>query len=365
MERRAPRLGTLLLWLVTAATATCTTAEEPERVGQAQQAYGEPINGFPNWYERASHVLVNRARCDTAAALAGCSGCPDASCFSPALPPMMWSDPLGRAARFHADSLTLTNVGMQHDSACRLVTNIASLYPDSCDGSATCACDDLGTVGCPSAGPCNFTSDCPPNHRCDYWGQCNPCQSFGERIQLFGPSPRAENIAGYSDPVTNHYQWLWETASDASCSWTSDKGHRWNILGDAGQIGVGAAGSYCVQDYSPGTPTQKIAAGAHFPKSGTAIAFRTNWYDSAGPQRALVNVDGTCHAMSLERGSTTNGSYLYDATLTDECHRYFFVFEEDGGGLVTYPDTGAFGISCGSDWTASRTNEDCSSSGAG
>jgi uncharacterized protein (TIGR03382 family) len=73
---------------------------------------------------------------------------------------------------------------------------------------------------------------------------------------------------------------------------------------------------------------------------------------------ALVNVDGTCTPMTLERGSATNGAYK--ATISgvgSGCHRYYFLFKDSSGTAVLYPTTGSLGIgpagSC-ADWDAAR-----------
>src|SRR5439155_4623157 len=81
-------------------------------------------------------------------------------------------------------------------------------------------------------------------------------------------------------------------------------------------------------------------------------------YDAAGPNAALIDVDGTCSAMMLQRGSMTNGAYHASVTgVGSGCHRYYFVFHDAADAVVTYPTTGSLGIgAAGScpDWDTTR-----------
>ncbi len=94
-----------------------------ERVATAERALGVPKDGFPNWEERVILVLTNRARNDPAAQSAeSCNG----GCASyPSSKPLYHNYNLGRAARFQATSLKKAGAGLQHDSVCRIVSNIA------------------------------------------------------------------------------------------------------------------------------------------------------------------------------------------------------------------------------------------------
>ncbi|MDX9720428.1 MAG: hypothetical protein RBU37_06760 [Myxococcota bacterium] len=82
------------------------------------QAYGEPVNGFPSWYERVILVFTNEARSDPQAALDGCalSVCEEKACYDTALPPLQWHEGLAKLARFHAQNLVQTNCGMSSGS---------------------------------------------------------------------------------------------------------------------------------------------------------------------------------------------------------------------------------------------------------
>ncbi|MCK5797269.1 MAG: hypothetical protein KAI47_08805, partial [Deltaproteobacteria bacterium] len=90
-----------------------------------------------------------------------------------------------------------------------------------------------------------------------------------------------------------------------------------------------------------------------YPRAGTgstAFAFTANFYDPAGakPALATVNVDGTCHPMTLERGVDNAGSYRVAQALgSSGCHHYYFYFRDSADAIVTYPTSGSYGISVG------------------
>ncbi len=317
-----------------------------------QPLAGEPVNGFPNWQERVIHEWINRARVDPQADLAGCpaGNCPEntGGCYV-SQDPLIWSTAVGKAARFHSAEMARQGF-FSHPSHCTLVPNLNSLYPGSCDGSAACSC----------AGGISF---------------CNPaCTDTWGRISLFGATGTGEIIAaGYTTVNDAFYGWLWEDSNSTSCSLYQNpsppydtNGHRWLILRSTSAVGTGyesVAGSpytrYYTGDFGgANSPIPKIPSGAHYPQQASSIDFWANWKDSAGPQTAAVNVDGTCHPMSLQRGSATNGAWAATGVsgLGTGCPRYYFTFVDSGGTENTYPSTGSYGIgntSC-ADWSSSR-----------
>ena len=314
---------------------------------------GEPVNGFPNWQERVIHEWINRARVDPQADLAGCgANCGEniGGCYTPQVP-LIWDANAGRSARYHSAEMGLQSF-FAHDSNCTLVSNLNSLYPGSCGGSASCAC-----VGGMS--------------------MCNPtCTPWSSRIGLFGAGAAGEIIAaGYSDANSAFYGWLWEPSSSTSCSFGSANGHRWLILKENSAVGAGyQSGSgpyvrYYTGDFADSnSPIPKIPSGTHYPQQASSIDFWANWYDSAPPQSAAVNVDGICYPMTLKRGSASNGAWaaLGVTGLGSGCHRYFFTFHDSTGTEVTYPSTGSYGIgvtAC-NDWDVSRPSS-CTASPAG
>ena len=330
-------VSVILLGLGLGACQAGDPSSEPPS-GKVEQAWGEPQNSFPAWYERMIHVMVNRARAAPLTDLGACPGCADvhnASChaYDNPRPPLQWYYDMNRSARFHAANLSSAGCGMIHDSPCQLVANISSIYPVPCNGDKSCACQG-GTVACASG------------------------TSIWSRFDLFGISGswRGENIAGFGDPKAIFYQWLLEQTADATCAWTSGNGHRWNILDvNFVRIGVGASPNYSVLDFwGAGSITEKIAAGAHYPQTGTNLEMRANWYSATSAQNAYVDIDGTCYPMSIERGSATNGTYLYNAAVSNGCHQYYFIFVDSAAQTYTYPTTGSFGESCAGDWSNSR-----------
>src|SRR5579863_9470570 len=148
------------------------------------RAVGEGTNGFPNWAERVIHEWMNRARSDPQVEMTACgSSCGDAACYSP-VPPLPYEEQLNLAARFHSDEMLQQNY-FAHDSTCTIVSNIATLYPSSCNAAASCAC-----VG--------GTDTCSPT-----------CTAWSDRIALFGETASGEIIASSTDPNTSFYLWLY------------------------------------------------------------------------------------------------------------------------------------------------------------
>lgn len=297
------------------------------------RAEGEADGSFPSWTERWVHQLINRARCDPQADLVSCSECPDAPCYSP-MPPLAWKSALNRAARFHSAEMTLQGF-FSHRSACTVVSNISSLYPSTCDGDASCAC-----VG--------GTRTCAPT-----------CTSAQSRVGLFGSSYGGEIIARTSyGPSSAFYLWLHEPTDSDVCTFTQANGHRWLILTETGAVGVGYHSSRYTGDFGSGTSPGRIPSGSHYPQTASSVELWANWYDASGPSAAAVNIEGTCHPMDLERGSSTNGAWMAQVSgVGGGCFRYYFEFQDDGGATVTYPSTGSLAIGVGDgcpDWTSSR-----------
>jgi hypothetical protein len=120
---------------------------------------------------------------------------------------------------------------------------------------------------------------------------------------------------------------------------------------------VGVAG-YSTGDFGPGSAPAKIPSGAHYPQQAASVAMWANWYDTAGPSLATVNVDGICTPMTLQRGTQTNGAWSAAATGAGSgCHRYYFSFRDAAGTTVTYPTTGSLAIGSGAacpDWSTAR-----------
>ncbi|MBW2731550.1 MAG: CAP domain-containing protein, partial [Deltaproteobacteria bacterium] len=341
-----------------------STTNEP--VARQQSALGVPNKGFPSWQERMILMYTNRARADPAAELT-CTQCPDKACYTP-VAPLVHNLSLAKAARFQSTNLVRAGSSLRHTSTCTLVADLGSIYPESCDGDPSCACEG-GSADC----DCR---DC----KCPSTG----CTAWNARIARFGVSGSAENIAaGYGDPRRTFEQWIWEPCAGegescalggdccsnvcdsnkvcvGNCGWSMSNGHRANILkASLRQLGVGhepgfsgCYSNYWTQDFSgAGVTIPAIPAGAHYPQSGimsTTFTFSANYYDLSGaPTLARVVIEGTCYAMTLERGSAENGTLTHARKLPDGCHRYYFYFKDASGALVTYPSEGSFGVQVG------------------
>ena len=295
-------------------------------------AVGEAVGGFPNWEERVIHQWMNRARCDPQVEMTQCktqygaTQCGEAACYTP-IAPLLFSQNLAHAARFHSDEMRAQSY-FAHDSNCAVPTNISTLYPGSCQGQASCAC----TSGSPTA--------------------------WNSRVALFGTNPSGEIIASGTDPNGAFYQWLFEASSSNTCAYSSANGHRWNILKSTGAVGTGVSGPSVGDFAGDSAAIPKIPSGSHYPRQAATVAVWANWYDSAAPMSALVNVDGSCQPMTLQRGSDKNGAYsAMVGGVGSGCHRYYFLFQDGSGQTVTYPTTGSLAIgpaaSC-PDYDASR-----------
>jgi MYXO-CTERM domain-containing protein len=178
---------------------------------------------------------------------------------------------------------------------------------------------------------------------------------------LFGPNAAGEIIASSTDPNSAFYQWLYESYNSTTCGYAQGPptdGHRWNILMNGPAVGYGLGSGASVGDFGGSGTPGKLVSGSHYPRSGSSVDAWANWYDTAGPMSALINVDGSCTALALGRGAVTNGAYHAALSgLASGCHRYFFLFHDSSGAIVTYPTTGSLGIgpsgSC-ADWDSSR-----------
>jgi hypothetical protein len=310
---------------------------------------GAPSNSFPSWFERTILVLTNRARADPATELAPClqSGdCPDAPCYSPS-PPLVWDLDLNHSARFHSANLVFSSAPLQHPSPCLLVSDIGTAYPAMCDGHPSCACTGMASLCTCTGCSCDITSPSCVTQPID-------------RLQMFNPAGCAENIAaGYADPGSMMDGWLLEQCVGGTCGFNActsgENGHRFNILDPGLQLlGVGEVfstinscfiGPWATQDFGCGTNPNipKLVAGTDFPLGQTFLA---NWYDTGPPARAMVNIDGTCFGMLVDRGNGGNATYRQDSTLSG-CHSYAFAFTDSTGVVWNLPGTGAYTTGCG------------------
>ena len=306
-------------------------------------AEGEAVNGYPNWAERVMLEWMNRARSDPQADLAGCpsGNCLESACYSTAATPRHLDFNLERSSRFHGDHMRI-NGYFNHPSQCTLVSNIPALYPNTCSGAASCSC----TQGALTTDSSTWTDPF-------------------SRMQLFGASVNGAGeiiAAGYGGPDATFYAWMYEPAGSSACGFTEQNGHRFLLLSDgygpAAGSGYTSTQNYAVMDFA-GTASDnyKIPSGSHYPQQAATVDAWANWYDSAGPSSAKINVDGVCSNMTLGRGTSTNGAWHASVNgVGSGCHRYQFAFKDSGGNTVLYPSSGSLGIGNGSatcpDWSA-------------
>lgn len=326
---RSPTLAILSLLVVFSVLAEPPTPEAN---------YGEANGTLPNWEERVVAQLTNRARVDPAADLQNCPAgqCLEAACYSPAAP-LLWHYDLNEAARFH--SLTMATFPyFAHNTPCTLFPDIDSRFPGSSNGSFASSCSSSGTT------------------------------TAGARVNLFGVAYAGENIAaGQSTPHAAFYAWLHEPTNTSACGFNQYNGHRYNILLNRGPgMGVGHArvsgspyGTYWTQDFGGSGSIPKIPSGSHWTATqrlrdpsaaDNAVEFWANWYDVAGgaPTSATVVLDNVPIAMTLTRGTATNGAYRATVSgVSTSCHTYYFAFVDSSLNAVRYPTTGVFGFGGG------------------
>ncbi len=292
------------------------------------EAVGESVSGFPSYLERVMHQLINRARADPQVALQSCAltTCPEKACYTP-VSPVYYRRELNRSARFHGAEMSKQGF-FGHECQCTLVSNIAALYPAQCDGSASCAC--VGGV-----------KACQPT-----------CTSRQARVALFGTPYKNEIIAGGSgDGALSLF--LFEKSTSAACSMNDLNPHRWIVFKSGSAVGVGSEGGTTTCDFgASGGEQHKIASGIHL--STTEVW--ASWYDSSAPKAAQINVGGTCTSLTLGRGAAANGAYTAKLAPTTSCPRYYFVFQDAAGAVVTYPSTGSLGLGTGAcaEWSPAR-----------
>ncbi|MBA3451954.1 MAG: hypothetical protein H0T42_02515, partial [Deltaproteobacteria bacterium] len=324
-----------LLGLVVVMLATLVGASS-----SALAQRGVPQGGFPSWAERMTLVYVNRSRADPQADLAGCTVCAERACYPSAVTPVGYDFALNRASRFHSANLEITGTGPQTDSPCALLGTLSTAYvpTGTCVGAASCAC-----VG----------------------GTLTGTTTFVQRIARFSAltllGETVANVAA-TTPRTAFYELLWTPEASTSCANSGTNFPRFNILqANRRNVGIGyyrVANETWTHDFTSGTTvTGTLIAGGHEPQlTGSTVEFRTNYFDTGAPQAAVLNVDGLCSAMALERGSATNATYLASRTLAGTtCRRYRFEFIGPGGTAVVLPETGSYGAggdaTC-ADWTA-------------
>jgi MYXO-CTERM domain-containing protein len=334
------------------------SADEP--VTERRSAFGEPTNGFPSALERLGLMAINRARSDPQTV----KGAQSAS--YPARPPVIWSAVLNQSARFHANSLGLSDVTLMHPSPCTLNTNVAT---SGCTGDPSCACASPVPATCASCAAAGGTTTCgtDPFVRIGYFTSGSGVSANGEVA-----------AAGYGNPMTVVDGWMDEAAgNDGHRKNLTDQGISSNTMGYGHQAGSGCFSTFDVSDSGKLTSATipKIPTAAVSPASGAAgtFTFFATWADPAlgAPSSLNVVIDGVCTALTREIGTDTlNATYKGTAALTAGCHNYWIAAKDASGAAVAYPTTGAItlpvgGTACSSDYLASAPAASCAGNTTG
>ncbi len=328
--------GVALFFAASVVLAACVTQEEHPT--PRESALGEPSNGFPTAAERLGIMAINRARSDPATVKG-----PSSAAY-PARPPVLWSLPLSRSARFHATSLSLTGVTLMHPSPCMLNTNVATA---GCTGDPACACATPVPTTCAACVAVAATTTCgtDPFVRIGFFTSGTTTSANGEVA-----------AAGYADPVAVVDGWMDEAAgADGHRMNLTDQGIKSTVMGYGHSTG-GCFSTFDVSDSGnmTGVTIPKLPTAAVRPPANNAAGtytFYATWADPAmgAPASLSVVIDGTCSAMARELGTDTlNATYKATATLAAGCHNYFVVAHDAAGATLLYPTTGAITIPVGS-----------------
>jgi hypothetical protein len=265
---------------------------------------GTPVDGYPNWQERALIVFTNMVRMapaeyrDTYMIAQGvqASGILDPAVY-PAVHPLYRDHGLSQSARYHAEDMAY-NCGLQHNS---------------CDGTL-----------------------------------------WSVRIKRYytDSGVLSENIAyGFDDPLRTLNLFLCEVYGQACVADNSGSdGHRANIMRAlSNEIGTGyARGSlpYWVQDFGGGIPEAPppVAAAAHGFIDAGETSFFVNYYDPAGGPPLGVNVviDDTHYPLDLDTGLAHAGTYRVDVARAAGCRSYYFLVTAADGTCYRYPGSAVF-----------------------
>ena len=285
---------------------------------------------------RAIHLLVNEARCNPPEALKKCGdNCGEGvNCYKDPREPLYWHDDLSASAQFFANMSGYASC-MQHDTPCTLKSDIASKYPDKCDGNPSCACEG-GSATCHSKGT-----------------------EWNKRIALFSKAHGSggENIAYSSShsasikPLSTFNQWILEKSTDTKCGYNSENGHRYNILNpNYHAIGIGVSTTntksyYSVQDFGSKYDGEKnpLTSGSHYlDLDGETLNFKTHYFSDVKAHKVSLRINDTCVDLSKTRGSDTNGVYgTTKVKMPEKCTPYFFEAIAEDGTISRYPTSGS------------------------
>ncbi len=329
-------------------------------------AYGEgwsdeiPIEG------RQMHLLINEARADVKEAISTCpeSLCRERSCYTGSKPPYYWNDALFKASQLHSNMLKYRDEalggykGIGHDSPCKLVSNIGTLFP-GCDGRADCACQGGKYSTSGGTGMGNrvryFTSLDTGNYYSG-WGE-TIAQAVGKNC-VTAKSMTTGTIYMTASPAYYYYLQLMSEGDVASgtknvCNTSSNgNGHRFAILsGASNTIGCGmkcviiGGEPVCAQTCDYGSVSNPIkntlTAGSHY-KEYSTLWFKTHYYSNVNVKKVTLSIGDQCVELKQTRGSAQNAVFgTSELSDINECTPYFFESMDANGGLSRFPSTGS------------------------
>lgn len=262
------------------------------------QSNGVPVSGYPLWQERVMLVASNACRTGPqqfrAAYLSGYPNILQAGTSVPTYP-LYLNIPLVQSSREHSEEMATMNY-FAHNSF---------------DGTSP------------------FT-----------------------RIQVYYHEGIAlgENIAaGYPTPFSAIVALILD---GGALDGTGGAGHRTNIMSTLFRemgtgYGYGASSTYhqyYTEDFGGGAAdyASPLAAGTHMFTGDGNTTFMASYRSSGGVpvQTAEVVIDGVSHAMSLDFGVATQGTYRSILPTAGACRTYYFKFKDTNAAVWLYPETG-------------------------
>lgn len=260
-------------------------------------AYGEPVDGVPNRYERLLHVLTNQVR----QAPHDWPGWDTSLATAAARSPVAHESGLSAAARFHADDMA-TNMCFQHES---------------CDGT--------------------------------------PFQTRVSRY--FSGAGSGENIysaLGDRSAYTAITSWM-----NSDGHRTNMLLGGWTHLGTG--FSERSNQIYYVQDFGETNraPVPPIPAAAFF-ADGQELVLLANYWDPEGRRPVSFDavLDGAAHEMERIAGPDGNETLSVRVDRPEDCTPVYYVAIGDDGDETTYPTEGSLlvGKGCTEEYVADRTD---------
>ena len=274
----------------------------------AVSGYGDVVDGYPSWDERAVHLWTNAARVDPQAfndeynnAYQPCDVSIDFQ-SEERIPtaPLYYTPPLNESARFHSQDMS-DNSWFDHNSS------DGTPFPDRVSRFYT----DSGMVG--------------------------------------------ENIAmGYPSAYDTVFK-----------GWMCSAGHRQNIM-TAGyvELGTGVVTSYYTQNFGGGEAdsASPVRMGLHHPEKPEQAELTTFYadYEGTGLITLDVWVDGKPESMALLYGEAEMGVYVAEKNLSRSgCSEYYFEVVDDSGSYLI-PEDGSWlgGKTCDGLWVEGHKGKD-------